>query len=342
MDFSVHKNEQKKLLAWFEKNKRSLPWRQSADPYKIWISEILLQQTTSKTVIPYYQKFLKKFPHLSSLAKANEAELLSLWAGLGYYKRARNLMKAGKQLHKQKAFPKTYRELLKLPGFGPYTARAVSSLAFEEPVGVLDGNVIRFLSRFYAFPFKWWKARDRKKLQRLSDLWVKSQKASLMNQALMEIGALICKSKNPSCLLCPLIKNCQAHKKSLQARLPLKKMKKSAEFWHYQPETARKDSKWAFVKNKKMPFLKEQLVFPGQAKKLKNKAKHYDFVHSIMHYKIFVTVKNYEGSYRKNIWQWLGRSQIKRFNPSSLIQKILNFKEPSRKSDKKKGYSGSL
>ena len=218
---------QKKLLTWFEQNKRTLPWRQTKDPYKIWVSEVMLQQTTSKAVISYYTKFLKQFPNLTALSKANKKEVFSIWAGLGYYNRAENLIKAGKIIHKQNFFPKSYKDLLKLPGFGPYTARAVSSLAFEEPVGVLDGNVIRFLSRFYALEIEHWKLKERQKLQNLSSDWVQNQSPSKMNQALMEIGALICASPKPLCLLCPLRKDCKAYKKNLQEKLPLKKTKKS-------------------------------------------------------------------------------------------------------------------
>lgn len=313
----------KKLLSWFEKNKRNLPWRQTRDPYAIWISEVMLQQTTSTAVIPYYKKFLKKFSNVSSLAKADKKDLFPLWAGLGYYKRAEHLIQAAKELEKKKTFPKTYREFLNLPGFGPYTSRAVSSLAFEEPVGVLDGNVIRFLSRFHGLSLKWWTSKGRKQLQQLSDLWVENEKSSTMNQALMEIGSLICRNKNPLCLLCPLQENCQAYKKGLKESLPLKRARKYLEFWYWKPEKIRKNSKWAFVKNTKLPFLKGCFVFPGEAKKIKNKAKSYDFIHSIMHYQIFISVQNKTRS-EQGFLQWFTKSEIEKLNPSSLIKKILN------------------
>ena len=315
---------QNKLLDWFEKNKRPLPWRQTKNPYKIWISEVMLQQTTSKAVIPYYKKFLQTFPNLKSLSQAEESQVFPLWAGLGYYKRAQNLIKAGKKLHKQKKFPKTYKELLKLPGFGPYTARAVSSLAFEEPVGVLDGNVIRFLSRFYALKIKHWELKEKMKLQKLSDQWVQNQKPSQMNQALMEIGALICSHPKALCLLCPLRRNCKAYQKGLQEKLPLKKEKKAVEFWHYQAERVQKQNKWAFIANTKMPFLKGCLLLPGASKKLTGKAKSYDFKHSIMNYQIFISVKNQLSRPYSNL-KWHSRSEIKELNPSSLIKKVLEF-----------------
>ena len=324
MTLSVNKSWQKKVLSWFEENKRNLPWRQTKDPYAIWISEVMLQQTTSQAVIPYYKNFLKKFSNISSLAKANKKDLFLLWAGLGYYKRVNHLIQAAKELKKKKTFPKSHKELLKLPGFGPYISRAVSSLAFEESVGVLDGNVIRFLSRFHALPLSWWVAKDKAQLQQLSDLWVKNQKASQMNQALMEIGSLICKSKNPLCLLCPLMSKCQAHRKGLKNSLPLKKVKKYLEFWLWRPERIKKNSKWAFVKNTNLPFLKGHFVFPGRAQRIKIKAKSYDFSHRIMHYQIFISVQNKTKNNLHSL-QWFTQSQISQINPSSLIKKIFDY-----------------
>lgn len=321
---TVKASHQNKLLSWFEKNKRSLPWRQTKDPYKIWISEVMLQQTTSKAVIPYYEKFLQIFPNIKTLSKAKKNQVFSLWAGLGYYRRAENLMKAGRLIYKQKNFPKSYKELLKLPGFGPYTSRAVSSLAFEEPAGVLDGNVIRFLSRFYCLKIKHWKLKERNKLQKLSEAWLKNQKASQVNQALMEIGALVCISPKPLCLLCPLRSSCKAYKKGFQEKLPLKKPKKETEFWHYQAERIKKQNKWAFAANTTMPFLKGRLLLPGSSKKLKQKAKKYDFIHSIMNYQIFVSIKKPTRQNHSNL-KWYSQSKIKELNPSSLIQKILEF-----------------
>ncbi len=321
---TINKDLKKKLLVWFTKNKRELPWRKTKDPYKIWISEVMLQQTTSTAVIPYYNRFIKKFPNISSLAKADKKDLFPVWAGLGYYKRAENLISAAKKLKKKKNFPKTHEELLKLPGFGSYTSRAVSSLAFEESVGVLDGNVIRFLSRFHALSLKHWKTKERAKLQKISNLWIKNEKPSQMNQALMEIGSLICRSKNPLCLICPVMNNCQAHKKSLKESLPLKQNKKSIEFWHWTPKKIKKNSRWAFIKNTELPFLKRQFIFPGKAKKIKTKIKNYDFIHSITHYKIFITVQNSSKPEQSSL-KWFTKSQIEQINPSSLIKKILNY-----------------
>ena len=319
---TVSSIEQKKLLLWFKKNQRRLPWRKKRDPYSIWISEVLLQQSTSKSVIPYYQNFLKKFPTLLHLSKASKSEVFSVWSGLGYYNRAENLLKASKILTKQKGFPKSYKQLLKLPGFGDYTARALSSLAFGEKVGVVDGNVIRFFSRFYGLKIEYWKSKSKAKLQKISDQWVQNQSPAQVNQALMEIGALICISKKPLCLLCPVRSYCKAYKYNLQEELPLKREKKPTEFWLYQVEKIKKGSKWAFVKNTKMPFLKGKFLFPGRSQKITKKVRKYDLKHSIMNYQIFITIKNQLNQPHPNL-KWHSESEIKKLNPSSLITKIL-------------------
>ncbi len=320
----VQKQVQKKLLLWFEKHHRDLPWRNTKDPYRIWISEVMLQQTTSKAVIPYYTKFLKRFPTIKSLSQAKKADVFPLWTGLGYYRRAENLIKAAKKIKNQKHFPKNHKELLLLPGFGPYTARAVSSLAFKESVGVLDGNVIRVLSRFYGQALKWWEASSKNQLQNLADLWVQQMDSSLMNQALMELGSLVCIPKNPLCLICPLMKYCKAFKSKIQNELPLKKTKKEKELWYWQPEIVFKNSKLAFTKHKNIPFLKDKIMFPGTIKKLKSKPKKYHFCHSIMHYQIFVNIKSTTvKKLKEKPIQWFTQKQATKLNPSSLIQKIL-------------------
>jgi len=315
---------QQKLLHWFEKHKRDLPWRHTKNPYHIWISEVMLQQTTTTAVIPYYLQFLKKFPNIQKLSQAQTKEVFSLWAGLGYYKRAENLIQAAKQIHKLKKFPKSYKELIHLPGFGPYTSRSVSSLAFNKPVGVLDGNVIRVLSRFYGTAFKWWMTSDKTKLQTLADQWVQKTNSSLMNQALMELGSLVCLSKKPICLICPLEKNCKAFQQNTQHLLPLKKPKKAKEFWHWKVKVSSKNSKFAFIKNHKLPFLKNKIIFPGTIKHIRYKPKTYDFSHSIMHYQIFINIQCTNKINSKASLQWFTKTQAQALNPSSLILKVLN------------------
>ncbi|MCB0348586.1 MAG: A/G-specific adenine glycosylase, partial [Bdellovibrionales bacterium] len=224
------KQEQKALLSWYSLNSRDLPWRKTKDPYKIWISEIMLQQTRAAAVIPYYNKFIKKFPTVGVLAKAKIESVLEMWSGLGYYSRARNIHKAAQALDKS-GFPKTYQELLEYVGFGPYTARAVASFAFGQSAAVLDGNVIRVLSRLRGQRLAWWTTKGRNELQSLADEMVEDTDSAPINQAMMEVGATICLPQNPNCLLCPFQKNCVARKQGTQSTLPLKKDKKKNEIW---------------------------------------------------------------------------------------------------------------
>lgn len=321
-----------KLLSWYQQHKRDLPWRHTCDPYAIWISEVMLQQTTSTAVIPYYQRFLKAFPNLRALAQAPQEEVLSLWTGLGYYSRARNLHKSAQLLAQMKAFPKTYTELMKLPGFGPYTARAVTSFAFNESVGVLDGNVIRFLSRHYGLSVAWWTPAGRQTLQEKADEWASTDSA-LVNQALMEIGATVCTPQNPSCLICPVSTQCQAIKTQSQDQYPLKKEKPEKITLVWEGELIRRTYKGqtqlALVKNQYAPFLKGQWILPGTVKKVEKKPDEFDFKHSITKYEIFAQVKSrtdkkYKSTNETQI-QWVPEKDIKKWTPSSLIQKSLSL-----------------
>lgn len=320
---SVQKTRQKALLRWFQAHKRDLPWRKVKDPYKIWISEVMLQQTSVKTVLPYYERFLKVFPDIQTLAKADIKKVYPLWAGLGYYSRAENLLKSARIIKTRAGFPTKHTELLKLPGFGPYTARAVSSLAFEEPVGVLDGNVIRFLSRFHGLSVKWQTGPGRRLLQSAADLWVKNQSSSQINQALMEQGALICAPQQALCSLCAVKNACEAFKKNTVQSLPLKRAKPAKHLWHWRPVIYRSGRRTAFVENTGLPFLKKRLVLPGEAAQVKQPPKNKDFCHSITHYKIYVTVQK-SGRPPGGKLFWISEKDIARKNPSSLIQKILN------------------
>lgn len=216
------------ITAWFKKHQRDLPWRKTRDPYAIWISEVMLQQTQVKTALPYYLRFLSELPTVSHLAKASEESVLKLWAGLGYYSRAKNLRRGAQYLieHFGGEFPKTRDELLQVPGIGPYTAGALLSIAFRLREPLVDGNVERVLSRYFAFQeplpsskaqqFFWKKARE----------WVEaSSQPHAFNQGLMEIGSLICTRYSPGCPQCPLKTNCSAHALGIAETLPVKKTK---------------------------------------------------------------------------------------------------------------------
>jgi len=201
-----------KLLDWYRENKRDLPWRQTSDPYRIWLSEIMLQQTQVDAVIPYYKRFLQKFPDLCSLADATLADVLKVWEGLGYYARARNLLNAAQLMVRNNggAMPQTHDELIKIPGIGPYTAAAVASIAFNEDYPVVDGNVLRVLSRIFKIEDAPGKKGTKTKFVDAARELLPEGQASEFNQAMMELGALICLPKNPKCDQCPVTSLCLA------------------------------------------------------------------------------------------------------------------------------------
>lgn len=198
-----------KLLNWFHANARDLPWRRTLDPYAIWISEIMLQQTQVSTVIPYFERWMRELPDIQSLAKASEEKVLKLWEGLGYYTRARNLHRAAQQL-KDGAFPRSYEDVLELPGIGRYTAGAICSIAFNQPTAVLDGNVARVLSRVFATNEELWeKAQE---LVTAASTTSTEGSCGALNQGLMELGAIVCTPRQPRCGQCPLHSLCVARK----------------------------------------------------------------------------------------------------------------------------------
>ena len=212
---------QQRLLHWYSRNQRKLPWRETKDPYKIWVSEIMLQQTTVQTVIPYYRKWFQLFPDIKSLSQAPLQMVLKAWEGLGYYQRAKNLYRASQIImEKHKGLiPETYKSLRNLPGFGPYTTAAVLSFAFSKPYPVLDVNVRRVLMRLKGLQQEANPSVDKILKPFLLSLFL-PRKSSLFNQAFMELGALVCRPQNPSCLLCPFQEFCQAYQEGTQEIIP--------------------------------------------------------------------------------------------------------------------------
>ena len=215
---------QGKLLRWYGRHQRTLPWRGVGDPYAIWVSEIMLQQTQVATVRPYYRRFLRRFASVRKLAKAPLADVLKAWEGLGYYGRARNLHRAAKQIVKDFAgkLPHTAPELINLPGIGRYTAGAIASIAFGLDEPVLDGNVTRVLCRVFRVRTNPKESATQKKLWSLARRLVPPGKADLFNQALMDLGAIVCTPRRPDCLHCPLKTLCLAYKHNQQEALPVK------------------------------------------------------------------------------------------------------------------------
>ncbi|MDG2172799.1 MAG: A/G-specific adenine glycosylase [Flavobacteriaceae bacterium] len=223
------------ILSWYKKNKRDLPWRKNSDPYTVWISEIILQQTRIDQGLPYYLNFVKKYPNISSLAKANEQDVLILWQGLGYYSRARNLLKTAKTIVKtlNGKFPETQVELKKLNGIGEYTANAISSICFNEKRAVVDGNVYRVISRFYGIDKPINNSVGKKYFSEIAQDLAPNKSCGDYNQGIMDFGSLICKPKNPLCMECVLANNCIAKKTNSIDYFPVKIKGKAPKIVHF-------------------------------------------------------------------------------------------------------------
>lgn len=219
-----------KIISWYEENKRHLPWRDTTDPYKIWLSEVILQQTRVAQGLPYYLRFVENFPDVASLARAPQDKVLRLWQGLGYYSRARNLHACAKQVHTERngKFPSSYEELKKLPGIGSYTAAAIASICFNEPVAVVDGNVFRVLARVFGIEKDIASTEGKNFFFAKANELIHATQPAMFNQAMMEFGALHCTPKNPKCSSCTFAKVCVANIQSLQQVLPVKSKKQKS------------------------------------------------------------------------------------------------------------------
>src|SRR6202171_4578917 len=213
------------MLAWYRKNRRDLPWRKTRDPYSIWISEVMLQQTRVSAVIPFYEKFTNRFQTVDALAVASEQDLLATWAGLGYYSRARNLQRAARIIMAMGlegfALPRDYESIRALPGIGDYTAAAIASIAFDLPHAVLDGNVIRVLSRVTAESGDIASAPTRGRLAQVATALLHRKHPGDFNQAIMELGATVCLPRDPQCPACPIAVFCEARRTGRQLEFPV-------------------------------------------------------------------------------------------------------------------------
>lgn len=215
---------QQSLLGWYHVNKRDLPWRNDQDPYKIWVSEIMLQQTKVDTVIPYFRRFLTKYPTLHDLAEADQQDVLKAWEGLGYYSRARNLQNAVREVVASYGgeVPANAKELGSLKGVGPYTKGAILSIAFNQPEPAVDGNVMRVLSRVLKIEDDIAQPKTKKKFEDYVKELISVEDPSAFNQGIMELGALICTPKSPMCMFCPVQEHCQAFSDGIEQELPIK------------------------------------------------------------------------------------------------------------------------
>lgn len=248
------------LLSWFAANGRDLPWRHSRDPYAIWVSEVMLQQTQVQTVIPYWERWMQELPNLAALAAISEARLLKLWEGLGYYSRARNLQRAARAVveNHSGAVPSHRDQLLELSGVGPYTAGAIASLAFNQPEPLIDGNVARVLARIHQVPGDPRDPEPRQRLWKLASQWMEAVEAldsspstplaagrfSAWNQALMELGATVCIPRNPACTRCPVAFACHAHQTDTVDGFPQTTPRPIVTLLRYAVVVLRRSGKW--------------------------------------------------------------------------------------------------
>ena len=344
-------NFREKLLIWYQDHKRALPWRNAPEAYPVWISEIMLQQTQVKTMLPYYDRFLKRFPDFRSLANAAETEVLEFWAGLGYYGRARNLHKAARKiLNEYGKFPDDYGTVLSLPGIGRYTAGAICSIAFNQPHPIVDGNIRRVLIRLHGIvgsipeSFFW---------DRMSALLPKNQ-ASSFNQAMMEIGALICTPHQPQCAICPVKGLCKARKSGIQNSIPAIGERRSPEAVEISMLMLESNKKILVTSSDKAPFIPGKWGFPCQIisksesaeesaallyRKITGRDPEINFGgqyrHSISHYRILVyafsgTLRGSKAVFKgTEDYRWVSKNQIARVFTSALFLKALQkYKAP--------------
>ncbi|MEB2778972.1 A/G-specific adenine glycosylase [Algoriphagus sp. C2-6-M1] len=238
------------ILTWYRENPRDLPWRRTRDPYKIWLSEIILQQTRVAQGLPYYYAFVKTYPTVKELALAPEEEVLRLWQGLGYYSRARNLHACAKSiwLERNGEFPKTYEELIKLKGVGSYTASAIASFAYGEVKAVVDGNVFRVLARYFGIETDIASTKAKKEFETLANQIIPKDQPGEFNQAMMDFGARLCTPKKPGCEVCPVQNSCFALKHTMVSELPVKINKVKIKERHFHYFVIKCGSKWVWKK----------------------------------------------------------------------------------------------
>ncbi len=320
-------NISKKILYWYDNNKRQLPWRKHISKkqrhYFTLVSEFMLQQTQVKTVIPYFNNFINKIPNLNKLAKVEEKKLLKCWEGLGYYSRARNLKKTAKKIISEfnGDLPNTIEELKKLPGIGSYTSSAIIAIAFNKPIIPLDGNVERVLKRVFFLRND--HETSKKNIFNKKSFFGKSKRSSDYAQAIMEMGALICKPINPLCFKCPISKNCISYKKNDFKIKPKNKFNKVK---YFEANIYQNQRKYLLIKNNKFEFLKNLLIFPMQEMK-KNKfnasiKKKINIKMSNMDMKIVLNKKNKLIKIRNSYL--LDKKKIKDQILPSFTKKIIN------------------
>tara|TARA_B110001454_G_C12633489_1_gene397990 strand:- start:47 stop:1030 length:984 start_codon:yes stop_codon:yes gene_type:complete len=315
----------KKILYWYDNNKRVLPWRkkisQTKREYYTLVSEFMLQQTQVKTVIPYFNNFIKDISNMSSLAKINEGKLLSYWEGLGYYSRVKNLKKTAKIVKKnfKGRLPRTIEELKSLPGIGEYTANAIMAIAFNKPFIPLDGNIERVIKRL--FNLKLTNEISKENLIKQKRKLGTSVRSSDYAQALMELGALICKPKNPLCTECPLTKNCKSFKNN-DFEIIKQNKKKIDKF--YLVKVYKKKNQFLLIKNNKFKFLKNLKIFPmKEISKPNNSVKTLNFKMSNMNMRIIIKFTKLKNIIPES--SWIDSSKLNNYTLPTFTKKIFRY-----------------
>jgi A/G-specific adenine glycosylase len=253
------------LLRWYQRRSRALPWRKSRNPYTVWISEIMLQQTQIETVIPYYQRFIREFTTVSRLAEAPLERVLELWSGLGYYRRARHLHRAAREIaqrHKGQ-FPKELEPALSLPGVGDYTARAVLSIAYNQPYSVLDGNVARVMARVLTLRGNLYQPRFRRHVEENLETLLSRRSPGNFNQAMMELGQTVCLPRSPRCPICPLRQGCRGYQSGRPESYPQPRPRRRAEQWHMATAVLQKNRQVMLVRGLDEGLLGDLWNFPS-------------------------------------------------------------------------------
>ena len=317
----------KKILKWYDLNKRSLPWRKKVSlekkQYYTLISEFMLQQTQVTTVIPFFNRFIKDLPSINSLAKVNDKKLIKLWEGLGYYSRARNLKKTAVSIIKnfEGKLPDNLEDLLTLPGIGSYTANAILAIAFNKPYIPLDGNIERVLKRYLYL--KKDKEIQKDYLLQKKIVFGKTLRSSDYAQALMELGALICKPNNPICAQCPIIKNCKSYKKKDFSLI--KNIKKNKDKY-FVLKVYKKNQRYLLIKNKKFNFLKNLTIFPmEELSNPKNFNENLNFKMSNMNMNIKIEYSNDNKKFPYSYW--VERKKMNKYMLPSFTKKIVQYLE---------------
>ena len=329
----------RRLLAWYREERRALPWRESRDPYRIWISEVMLQQTRVETVLAYWPRFVERFPDFQALAAASEEEVLALWSGLGYYSRARGLWRAAQDIVRRGGeFPRRREEALALPGVGPYTAGAVLSIAHGLPEALVDGNVARVFSRLFEIEDELGSGAHEKAVWGLARELVPLEGAGDWNQALMELGATVCKTPAPSCTVCPLARSCAARRAGREALLPRPKPrpetldvqlcihlceKAGRVLLEERPAAGRMAGMWQFPTNE----LSASGLFPAEvAAPLVPGEPLGELRHSITRHRIRAEVRRARlGGRRASNWRWFRPAELEDLPLTGMAKKVLRL-----------------